>query len=194
MSDIVTVASRFPTALLMQAPTGGDGVEQSVTLVGPRDPSAVHGWGLTPMVDAAAFEAWLTANPFLREFLHVATDEEIAHYSDPANTHGFEVGLNPPTPPEPPDPEPPPITDPPVNVDIPYAEQSGLSLTCTMGNWNNEPASYVYLWRIDGTPSGTSAVYGIKPEDVGHTANCTVTATNAIGSTTAPPSNDVVIT
>jgi hypothetical protein len=89
--------------------------------------------------------------------------------------------------------EPPP-TAPPVNVDVPHVQQAGDTLTCTMGNWNNEPTSYAYAWHTDGTPnSATGATYAPTPEDTGHTVTCVVTATNALGSTTAPPSNGVVV-
>jgi hypothetical protein len=96
-------------------------------------------------------------------------------------------------------PPPPPITDPPENVDVPYVEQAGNNLTCTMGNWNNmqqSPATYAYQWaKDDGTLIGTNAsLYPISFADVGQTIGCTVTASNAIGTTTAPPSNSVVVT
>jgi len=48
--------------------------------------------------------------------------------------------------------------------------------------------------KIDGTNVGTdSALYTVTAGDVGGMATCTVTATNARGSTTAPASNPVVI-
>jgi hypothetical protein len=89
----------------------------------------------------------------------------------------------------------PAVTDPPVNVDVPYVEQVGDLLTCTMGNWDNEPTSYSYQWKSDGTATiGTDASqYTVTPDDAGHTITCIVTATNAIGSTAAPPSNGVAI-
>lgn len=94
-------------------------------------------------------------------------------------------------------PPPPPITDPPVNRDVPYAEQQNTVLNCTMGNWDNMQAtgaSYAYLWKKDdGTAVGTAANYPIAFADVGSTFSCVVTATNAIGSTTAPPSNSVTV-
>jgi len=87
-----------------------------------------------------------------------------------------------------------PETEPPANVDAPYLSQAGETLTCTMGNWDNEPTSYVYEWFIDGGASSASGhTYTALPEDVGKIATCVVTATNAVGSTTAPPSNEVVI-
>jgi hypothetical protein len=88
-----------------------------------------------------------------------------------------------------------PPTDPPVNTAVPNVTQAGTVLTCTMGEWTNKPSSYAYQWQLDGTDAGTDAsTYDRQPADVGLTATCVVTATNAIGSTTAPPSNGVVVT
>jgi hypothetical protein len=88
----------------------------------------------------------------------------------------------------------PPATAPPTNVDVPLVMQVGSTLECTMGNWTGEPTSYSYRWQIDGTNVGTdSALYTVTAGDVGGMATCTVTATNARGSTTAPSSNPVQI-
>jgi hypothetical protein len=87
-----------------------------------------------------------------------------------------------------------PPAGPPVNVDVPHVSQAGDTLSCTMGNWTNEPTTYSYLWEIEGvTVGGDSANYTVSPADVGMTATCTVTASNAAGATTAPPSNEVTI-
>lgn len=84
----------------------------------------------------------------------------------------------------------------PVNVDVPYVQQEGADLTCTMGNWQGEPTSYAYKWMRDGTnvSGATSAAYTTLESDVGKSFTCTVTATNAMGETVAPPSNAVVVT
>jgi hypothetical protein len=82
----------------------------------------------------------------------------------------------------------------PTNVDVPYASQSGSTLTCTMGNWEGEPTEYWYQWKLDGANAGTNAPnYAVQPADVGKSATCTVTARNAQGETVAPPSNAVVV-
>lgn len=82
----------------------------------------------------------------------------------------------------------------PVNVDIPAVIQNDNVLNCTMGNWEGEPTAYAYQWTRDGTNVGTdSAEHNLTPSDVGKTFNCVVTATNAAGSTQAPPSDGVVI-
>jgi len=103
----------------------------------------------------------------------------------PGMTPGVIAGETPPTPVP---------TDPPVNVDAPYVSQDANVLNCTMGNWEGEPTDYSYLWTIDGIEIAGSNAYPILSADIGMTATCTVTATNAVGSTTAPPSNEIVIT
>ena len=83
----------------------------------------------------------------------------------------------------------------PVNRDVPYVEQQGATLNCTMGNWEGEPTTYGYQWTVGGTVVGTDAAeYTVQASDVGKTATCIVTATNSGGSTAAPPSNEVTIT
>ena len=63
-----------------------------------------------------------------------------------------------------------------------------------MGNWVVTPDSYSYQWLMDGVAAGPSAGASYDATfDVGKTATCIVTATNAGGSTAAPPSNAVVI-
>jgi len=85
--------------------------------------------------------------------------------------------------------------DPPINIDVPYAAQENDVISCTMGNWTGEPASYAYQWKRDGADIGDGTVpYPVTAADVGTTITCVVTATNAAGSTGAPPSNDVVVT
>lgn len=82
----------------------------------------------------------------------------------------------------------------PVVVDVPYVSQDGAVLSCTMGNWENEPSSYAYQWQIGGVEGVVDApTYDVTVDDVGKTATCVVTATNAVGSATAPPSNSVVV-
>jgi hypothetical protein len=107
-----------------------------------------------------------------------------------------------PDPPPPPsdtasgqEPTEPAAPGPPVNVDVPYVEQSGGVLTCTMGNWTGEPDAYNYRWTVDGAEAGgNDDILSITGDDIGKTAVCVVTATNGEGSTTAPASNEVVIT
>jgi hypothetical protein len=88
----------------------------------------------------------------------------------------------------------PPAATAPVNTAIPAVTQSGITLTCTQGTWTGEPTGYAYAWQMDGVPIGSgAATYDTIPADVGQTATCIVTATNATGSTAAPPSVGVIV-
>ena len=83
----------------------------------------------------------------------------------------------------------------PANTTLPAVTQAADTLTCTMGEWTGEPTTYGYQWKIDGAVVGTdSATHTVTSADAGKTATCTVTATNAHGSTAAPPSADLTIT
>lgn len=66
---------------------------------------------------------------------------------------------------------------------------SGSTLTTTNGTWTNSPTSFTYQWtRADTiTPisGATASTYVLTATDVGHTITVSVTATNAIGSTSA---------
>jgi hypothetical protein len=80
----------------------------------------------------------------------------------------------------------------PVNVDVPFVSGGtavGDTLTCTMGNWQGEPTSYAYAWST----GATGASYVIVAGDAGTSITCVVSATNAGGTTAAPPSNAVAI-
>jgi hypothetical protein len=84
---------------------------------------------------------------------------------------------------------------PPTVVDVPLATLNGSQLSCTMGNWTGDPDTYAYAWQSDGVlmDGAASATYSVTPEDSGHSLACVVTATNANGATTAPPSNAVAV-
>jgi hypothetical protein len=90
-----------------------------------------------------------------------------------------------------------PPTEAPAVVDVPHVAGNGVvgeTLTCTLGNWTGTPSSYAYQWQRDGADfAATGDTYVIAAEDDGHSLSCVVTATNAIGSTTAPPSNAVAV-
>lgn len=88
--------------------------------------------------------------------------------------------------------------EPPVNVDIPHLQGVGAvgeTLTCTMGNWENNPTAYSYDFRRDGVSivSGPSDSYVVVADDAGTSIDCIVTATNSAGSTAAPPSAAIAI-
>ena len=81
----------------------------------------------------------------------------------------------------------------PVNIDAPLITLNGSTLSSTMGNWDHEPTSYAYRWQADGANVGTNApTYAVQLADAGKTFTCMVTATNAIGSTPSPLSNEIV--
>jgi hypothetical protein len=97
-----------------------------------------------------------------------------------------------------PGPAPPPTgggTTAPANTAVPAVTQAGDTLTCTQGTWSGEPTTYAYQWKVDGAVVGTDqATHTVTAADAGKAASCIVTATNAHGSTAAPPSVDLVIT
>lgn len=87
----------------------------------------------------------------------------------------------------------PPVL-PPANLDAPYVQQEGDVLTSTMGNWTGQPTSYAYQWQLDGVDVGADVgSYTIVPDDVGKSATCTVSGTNAEGTTVGRPSNPVIV-
>ena len=81
----------------------------------------------------------------------------------------------------------------PTVVDVPFAQQVGSELTCTMGNWTGAPTEYSYQWQFDGADAGTGTPLALTGSEVGMTATCIVTATGEGGTTTASPSNPVVV-
>lgn len=92
-------------------------------------------------------------------------------------------------------------TSPPVVVDTPYATGSGVvgePLSCTMGNWRNEPTEYGYQWKTMQAgdpaplPGATSPTYAPAEEDAGKDVFCAVLATNAAGSASAD-SNTITV-
>ena len=91
------------------------------------------------------------------------------------------------------------VTHKPAIIDVPSAHANatppvvGTVVSVTNGNWTGMPTGYAYQWKRDGTTNlGTNASYTLIAADVGgHRITCVVTATNAQGSTAAPPSNAI---
>lgn len=85
----------------------------------------------------------------------------------------------------------------PFYVDVPAITGTatvGSTLTATTGNWTGAPTTYAYQWHSNGVNVGTNQnTYVVQAGDAGHSITCTVTATNAAGSTAAPPSNAIAI-
>jgi len=112
------------------------------------------------------------------------TDDELLELQSPPND-AYLVVVELPGP-----------TLPPVNRDVPFLSGTptvGSVLHVTMGNWDNAPTSYAYAWKGDGVDiaGAAAADYRLTAKDVGTKITAVVTATNAIGSATAPPSNEV---
>jgi hypothetical protein len=83
----------------------------------------------------------------------------------------------------------------PVNTVVPAVTQLADALSCSTGTWDGAPTTYAYAWTLDGAPVGTdSNTHTVTTAEAGQSAICTVTATNATGSTAAPPSAAVVVT
>jgi hypothetical protein len=88
---------------------------------------------------------------------------------------------------------------PPVNTAAPVVTTDGTpatteTVTCSTGTWTNTPTSYAYQWKHDlgagyvnitGAGNPTTSAYTLQLADEGRNVKCTVTATNAAGSTSA---------
>ena len=77
----------------------------------------------------------------------------------------------------------------PVNTVAPAitgTAQEGQTLTCSTGTWSGSP-TYTYQWKRNGSNIGsaTNSTYLLVLADVGQSILCTVTATNALGSSNA---------
>lgn len=63
----------------------------------------------------------------------------------------------------------------------------GAVLVPAVGEWDNDPTSYTYVWERDGTPiaGATNSTYQTTRQDVGSTLTVVVTAINSAGSASA---------
>jgi hypothetical protein len=63
----------------------------------------------------------------------------------------------------------------------------GSTLTCSQGSWGNLPTSFTYQWLRNGAAIAgqTATTYTVAIADEGTSLSCTVTATDAAGSTAA---------
>lgn len=78
----------------------------------------------------------------------------------------------------------------PVNTVAPVISGTptvGQTLSTTNGTWTGSPSGYTYQWNRDGVAisGATASTYVLVGGDATKTVTCTVTATNAGGSTAA---------
>jgi hypothetical protein len=81
-------------------------------------------------------------------------------------------------------------TEPPVNVTPPViagTPRKGRTLSCSRGEWLNEPSALGWQWTRDGEPlaGAIQPTYVVAAGDVGHLVGCTVAAQNAVGTASA---------
>jgi hypothetical protein len=73
----------------------------------------------------------------------------------------------------------------PLNTSRPSFTRSGLALTCRRGRWSNAER-FSYAWRVNGIAhQGASITLATGTANKRPTASCSVTASNALGTTTA---------
>lgn len=89
-------------------------------------------------------------------------------------------------------------TAPPTVSTAPHVSGTGTvgqTLTCTMGNWTNQPVAYAYQWLRGATPilGATADTRVLTAADSGQNLSCTVTATTGGGSASST-SNAVAVT
>lgn len=82
------------------------------------------------------------------------------------------------------------LLSPPVNTVLPVITGTpsvGEELTCSQGTWDPAGDTYAYQWKRDGANIGgaTASTYTLVDADALTDITCTVTATNAAGSTPA---------
>lgn len=78
----------------------------------------------------------------------------------------------------------------PINTAAPVISGSALigsTVSCSTGSWANSPSFYSYQWNRNGIAisGATGSSYTVAAPDSGAALTCTVTATNAAGSTAA---------
>ena len=92
----------------------------------------------------------------------------------------------------------------PTNTALPAiggTAQEGQALTIATGTWSNSPTGYAHQWRRCDSTGGacvsiagaTAAQFTLSSADVGKTLRAVVTATNAVGSSSATSSATAVV-
>jgi hypothetical protein len=79
------------------------------------------------------------------------------------------------------------IADKPELTKRPHVTRSGGRLRCSPGGWAGSPTSYAYRWLVSGKTgtAGRGPSLTVTSKLRGHAVDCSVTASNAAGSTTA---------
>ena len=75
----------------------------------------------------------------------------------------------------------------PGNVTRPRVRRSGNKLVCRRGTWSNNPSRYSYRWLVNGKRKrgARGRTLGVTRKLRGRKVQCSVTAYNAAGATTA---------
>jgi len=88
----------------------------------------------------------------------------------------------------------------PVNTVAPVVSGTatfGQTLSTTNGTWTGSPPpTYTYQWQrgVSNIGGATSSTYTLVSADVGNTIRCVVTATNALGSSSANSNSTATVT
>ena len=96
-------------------------------------------------------------------------------------------------------------TGAPTNAALPAISgnaQVGQTLTATTGSWNGSPTGFAFQWQRCSTtgescldlPGATGGTYVVAAGDAGSTIRVVVTATNALGGTSAASAPTAVVT
>lgn len=85
----------------------------------------------------------------------------------------------------------------PLNRTLPVLTGSsveGGQITTSLGTWTNTPTSYTYTWIRNGVPQiiPNSQTYTLGSADIGTTIGCSVTATNAFGSSSPAVASNTI--
>jgi hypothetical protein len=72
----------------------------------------------------------------------------------------------------------------PKNLKRPRVKRSGKRLTCGRGKWSNA-SKYSYRWLVKGKKRASGRSFRVTRKVRGRTVRCSVTASNAAGTTTA---------
>ena len=75
----------------------------------------------------------------------------------------------------------------PASVRRPQVTRTARALTCNPGRWSNDATTFAYSWLVNGKPKtgATGKKLGVTRALRGRKVQCSVTASNAAGGTTA---------